>query len=215
MSTRLVSNYSTYWPIYGLKKNCMDFTIDRLNPYATTPPQVIRTLPTSHELQLARQNQLHRCAPFVDAVTHVDMLCVLMFIVFMVLMSEGGVLRFHLKPAGSRTVYISMMAYIRKVLLVNDSIRNLRTINDGLRSLFIIMIWYGFGRPVTTSEIGNWCVFVSVRMAFCIRDNHEMRRARAPHRQMSSRLWWINKAAFLSSKSARFSAKVSNHQGLS
>ena len=32
------------------------------------------------------------------------------------------------------------------------------------------------------SKIGNWSVFVFVRLAFCIRDNHEMRRARAPHR---------------------------------
>ena len=35
-----------------------------------------------------------------------------------------------------------------------------------------------------------------------------MRRARAPHRHMSSRLWWTNKAASLSSTSARFSEKV-------
>ena len=53
----LASNYSTYWPIYGLNNNWMDFTIDRLNRYATTPPQVIRTIPISHQLHLARQNQ--------------------------------------------------------------------------------------------------------------------------------------------------------------
>ena len=39
MSTRLASNYPTYWPIYGIKKNCMDFTIDRLNPYAKRLPK--------------------------------------------------------------------------------------------------------------------------------------------------------------------------------
>ena len=47
MSTRLASNYSTYWPIYDLKKNRMDFTIDRLNPYAAMPPQVIPTPTTT------------------------------------------------------------------------------------------------------------------------------------------------------------------------
>ena len=67
MSRRLASMFSTYWPIYGLKKECIDFTMDRLNPDATTPPQVVRTIPISHQLQLAPQNQLHQCAPFVDA----------------------------------------------------------------------------------------------------------------------------------------------------
>ena len=52
-----------------------------------------------------------------------------------------------------------------------------------------LVLWYGLGRPVITSEVGNWSVFVFVRMAFCIRDNHEMRRARAPHCQMPSGLW--------------------------
>ena len=99
MSTRLASNYSTYWPIYGLKKSCTDFTIDRLDPYATTPPQVIRTVPISHQLQLAHQNQLHRCVPFVDAVTWICF--VVIFSVFMVLLPEGGMLRFYLKPARS------------------------------------------------------------------------------------------------------------------
>ena len=46
-----------------------------------------------------------------------------------------------------------------------------------------------FRRPVIASEIGNWSVFFFVRMAFSIRDNHEMRRARAPHRQVPSQLW--------------------------
>ena len=47
----------------------MDFPIDRLYPYATTPPDVIRTVPISHQLQPARQNQLHRCVPFVAVVS--------------------------------------------------------------------------------------------------------------------------------------------------
>ena len=59
-STRLSSNHSTYWPIDALKKNRRDFTTDPSGLYATTPPQVIRTTPVSHELHLARQNQLHR-----------------------------------------------------------------------------------------------------------------------------------------------------------
>ena len=71
MSIRLASNYSPHWPIYGLKNNCTDFTIDRLNPYATTPPQAIRAIPIPHQLRLARQNQLHRCVPFVEAATWV------------------------------------------------------------------------------------------------------------------------------------------------
>ena len=72
MSTRLASNYSVYWPFYGLRKKiCTEFTIYQFNPYqyATTPPQVTLTIPIYHELKLAHQNQLHRCAPFVDAVT--------------------------------------------------------------------------------------------------------------------------------------------------
>ena len=93
----LASNYSTSWPIYGLNNNWMDFTIDRLNPYATPPPQVIRTIPISHQLPLTPQNQLHRCVPFVDAVT--DMLCVVVFSIFMVLLPEGGMSRFYLEPA--------------------------------------------------------------------------------------------------------------------
>ena len=62
---------------------------------------------------------------------------------------------------------------------------------------YYYVLWYGLGRPVITSEISNWSVFVLVRMAFYIRDNHEMRRAKAPHLQMSSWLWWTNKAASL------------------
>lgn len=65
MLTRLASSYSTYWPIYDLNNNFLDFTISRYNPYryATTPPQVIRTIGMSRELQLqlARRNQLRRC----------------------------------------------------------------------------------------------------------------------------------------------------------
>ena len=52
-----------------------------------------------------------------------------------------------------------------------------------------LVLWYGLGRPVITSE-RLLVRFRIVWMAFCIRDNHEMRRARAPHPQMSSRLWW-------------------------
>ena len=39
------------------------------NPYRyeITPPEVIRAIPKSHELQLARQNYLHRCVHLVHA----------------------------------------------------------------------------------------------------------------------------------------------------
>ena len=43
-----------------------------------------------------------------------------------------------------------------------------------------LVLWYDLGRPAITSGIGNWSVFVFTRMAFCIRDNREMRRARTP-----------------------------------
>ena len=51
-----------------------------------------------------------------------------------------------------------------------------------------LVLWYGLGRPVITSEIGNWSVFVLLgwRFVFGIiikRDGRE------PHRQMPSRLW--------------------------
>ena len=52
-----------------------------------------------------------------------------------------------------------------------------------------LMLRYGLEWPVITSEIGNWSVCVFVGTAFCIRDNHEMRRTRVPHLQMPSRLW--------------------------
>lgn len=67
MSTRLASDL-TYsgWPINGLQKHgSMAFSIVRLNPYAITPSQVLRTIHTSHELQL-----FYRCVPLlVDEVT--------------------------------------------------------------------------------------------------------------------------------------------------
>ena len=71
MSTRLASNYSTYGTMYGLKKNRMDFARDPQisTRYAARYPQVIRSIPISHQLQLARQSQLHQCVPFVDVVT--------------------------------------------------------------------------------------------------------------------------------------------------
>ena len=82
----------------------MDFTIDLLNPYATTPPQVIRAIPISHELQLARQNQLHHwCVPFVDGVTRICLRCD--FQCIHGLNEEGGMLRFHVGPA--RTTFIA------------------------------------------------------------------------------------------------------------
>ena len=56
MSTRLVLKYSAYWPIYGLNTKYIYFTIGSLNPYEITPPQAIRTMAISRELQFARQH---------------------------------------------------------------------------------------------------------------------------------------------------------------
>ena len=67
-------NYSTYWPIYGLPGiYCLHTKLyeyiskGNINPYATTPPQVIRTMSISRELQLARQKTLFSdvCVPLV------------------------------------------------------------------------------------------------------------------------------------------------------
>ena len=49
----------------------LDFTIDRSNPHATTPPQAMRTITIFHELRVARQRKIHRCVRLVDAVTSV------------------------------------------------------------------------------------------------------------------------------------------------
>ena len=72
ISICLVSKYSAYWPIYGLNTNDIDFTIGSLNPYEITPPQAIRTMTISRELQLAPENSLHRCAPLVHAVISIS-----------------------------------------------------------------------------------------------------------------------------------------------
>ena len=46
----------------------MDFNAGIRNPDEITPPQVIRILPISHELQLARRKYFQRCAPLFHAV---------------------------------------------------------------------------------------------------------------------------------------------------
>ena len=59
------------------------------------------------------------------------------------------------------------------------------------------MLWYGLGRPVITSEqvIG---AFSYCRMAFRIRDNHEMGRAFSPfHPDAIATLGLIKEAASL------------------
>ena len=76
MSTRLASNHLTCWPIYGLKY-CMDFSIDLLNPCATTPSQAIRTIPIAYQLQPELQKQLHRCVHFGDVVAWI---CVVLWL---------------------------------------------------------------------------------------------------------------------------------------
>ena len=69
---------------------------------------------------------------------------------------------------------------------------------------------YGLGRPAITPKNRQLVRFHIVRMAFCIRDNHEMRWARAPrlryHHDSGN-----NKAASLL---RLLRLKVSNHQGL-
>ena len=75
---------------------------------------------------------------------------------------------------------------------------------------FPVLLWYGLGRPVTTSEIGNWSVFVLLgwRFVFGIiikRDGREPRIVRCHHDSGN------NKAASLLRLPR---AKVSNHHGL-
>ena len=53
---------------------------------------------------------------------------------------------------------------------------------------FCFVLWYGLGRPVITSEIGNWSVFVLLGWRFVF--GIIIKRAgREPHRRMPSRLW--------------------------
>ena len=50
----VASNYSTYWPIYGLKKNLYGFTVDRSNPYANNAfPRNTNSSHTSQTTQVA------------------------------------------------------------------------------------------------------------------------------------------------------------------
>ena len=65
--TRLVSNSSAYWPIYGMNANYIDFKVG-INPYEITPRQVIRIMPISYELQLVRRKYFDPCVPLVNAV---------------------------------------------------------------------------------------------------------------------------------------------------
>ena len=72
------------------------------------------------------------------------------------------------------------------------------------------VLWYGLGRPVVTSEIGNWSVFVLLgwRFVFGIiikRDGLEPRIVRCRHDSVN------NKAASLLRLPR---SKVSNHHGL-
>ena len=60
-----ISGYVTVEP--SKPRRIYDAVISLL-PCLTTPYQVIRTIPISHQ-QLAPQNLLHRCVPLVDAVT--------------------------------------------------------------------------------------------------------------------------------------------------
>ena len=46
-----------------------------------------------------------------------------------------------------------------------------------------LVLWYGLERPVITSKNRELVRFRIVWMAICIRDNHVMKRARAPSPQ--------------------------------
>ena len=96
MSTCLVSKYSAYWPIDGLNTNHVHITIGRLNPYEITPPQAIRTMPTSRELPTRTPKSLHWCAPLVPCV---DIFSFDIFNVFRLELPEGGILCIFLEPA--------------------------------------------------------------------------------------------------------------------
>ena len=72
------------------------------------------------------------------------------------------------------------------------------------------MLWYVLGRPVITSEIGIWSIFVLFGWRFVF--GIIMKRdGREPTSQMPSRLWGIIKAASLL---RLLSFKMSNRLGL-
>ena len=79
----------------------MDFTTDRLNPYATTPPQVMRTIRLSRELQLVHQNQLHRCVPLVHAIKWIFTFVAVNFSLFHCLTTRTWNLMNLMLPAGT------------------------------------------------------------------------------------------------------------------
>ena len=71
------------------------------------------------------------------------------------------------------------------------------------------MLWYGLGRPVITSEIGNWSVFVLLGWRFVF--GIMMKREARAHMVRCHHDSGNNKAASLL-RLLRF--KVSNRQGL-
>ena len=80
----------------------MDFTVDRSNCYATTPPHVIGTVAIFYELFLPCESQFHRCVPLVNAITWIYIFAE-NFSVFMVLLPKSETLRFYLEPARTTT----------------------------------------------------------------------------------------------------------------
>ena len=54
------------------------------------------------------------------------------------------------------------------------------------------MLWYGLGRPVITSEIGNWSVFVLLEWRFVFGITIKKRRARAASSDAITTLGIIN-----------------------
>ena len=52
-----------------------------------------------------------------------------------------------------------------------------------------LVLWYGLGRPVITSKIGNWSVWVLIGWRFVFGIIMRWDGREPPHRQMPSRLW--------------------------
>ena len=76
-----------------------------------------------------------------------------------------------------------------------------------------LVLWYGLGRPVITSEIGNWSVFVLLgwRLVFGVIMKID---GREPHIVRYHHDSGNNKAASLLLRVRLMRLKVTNHQGL-
>ena len=62
--------------MYGPNTIYVDFNIGTLSAYEITPPQAIRTMPVSRELQLVRPQSLHQRASLVHAVISISLVLI-------------------------------------------------------------------------------------------------------------------------------------------